>query len=305
MKIVWLGREKDTVANTWLNDVYVAMVQGLEKHGEKVIRLKAKRDPLKLFKTSTRRGLGPDCDHLDLIIITGHQGWRHEVLNIGKWLRPWCNISSNYLVVEPCAWLWPNGSGYGFYNDRKKNISIGYNGLNGEADFMNLNSNDERRETVPPIKPWKSEEEGDYALIIRQLSEDASLVSKTEPPVDINTWTNEQEEKYLSLGYKVKIRPHPLEKPSWLRRKTGCPLPPLEEDLAKAKIVVTCSSSTGVISVLEGIPTVATYPVSMVYSLCKESRTPDRAQWIKDLSYCQWSLQEVANGNAWEHLKRK
>jgi hypothetical protein len=288
MKIVWLGTEKDMIANTWENNVYNATIKGFNKHGETVIRKKAKREPTKKI---LQEGFEEELNEkpFDLIIMRSHKGYSRSIVGPGGWgpFDKWCNTSTHYLVVEA-----------GYYNNRRENVSMGYNGLNGEADFVNSNSDGKRWKHDRLIKPWRSEAEGEYVLIIKQTPHDATLVSKTEPPIDMDTWVNEQKEKYLSLGYKVKIRPHPLTK--WTNN-----LPTLEEDFATAKIVVTCSSNTGVLSVLEGIPTVATYPVSMVYNLCKESKTPNRSQWIKDLSYCQWSLQEIANGDAWKHLKKK
>jgi len=288
MKIVWLGTERDMIANTWENNVYNATIKGFNKHGETVIRKKAKREPTeKILQEGFEEELNEKP--FDLIIMRSHKGYSRSIVGPGGWgqFDKWCNTSTHYLVVEA-----------GYYNNRRENVSMGYNGLNGEADFVNSNSDGKRWKHNRLIKPWRSEAEGEYVLIIKQTPHDASLVSKTEPPIDMDTWVNEQKEKYLSLGYKVKIRPHPLTK--WTNN-----LPTLEEDFATAKIVVTCSSNTGVLSVLEGIPTVATYPVSMVYNLCKESKTPDRSQWIKDLSYCQWTLQEIANGDAWKHLKKK
>jgi hypothetical protein len=289
MKIVWLGKHKDTIPGTWYNDVYNAIVEGFNTHGETVIQKKAKREPTKKI---LQEGFEEELNEkpFDLIIMRSHKGYSRSIVGPGGWgpFDKWCNTSTHYLVVEA-----------GYYNNRRENVSMGYNGLNGEADFVNSNSDGKRWKHDRLIKPWRSEAEGEYVLIIKQTPHDATLVSKTEPPVDINTWVNKQKEKYLSLGYKVKIRPHPdtVKKPH--------NLPTLEEDFAKAKIVVTCSSNVGVLSVLQGIPTVATYPVSMVYNLCRGSKTPAREQWLKNLSYCQWSLQEISNGSAWEHLKKK
>jgi hypothetical protein len=33
--------------------------------------------------------------------------------------------------------------------------------------------------------------------------------------------------------------------------------------------------------------------------------TPNRDQWLYDLAYKQWTLEEIAAGEAWEHLKKR
>ena len=192
--------------------------------------------------------------------------------------------SKDYLVIER-----------GYYNDRFKHYSVGYNGLNGEADFVNFNSDNKRWKHDHLIQPWQDNKDG-YVLIIGQTPGDASLNSKALPKVKIDIWISEQKEKYEAMGHRAKVRNHPNVCP---------PTRSLQEDFAGAKLVVTCSSNTGVESVMAGIPTVADYPCSMVYKLCRDTATPNREQWLQDLAYCQWDIHEIRSGEAWEHLRRK
>jgi len=208
----------------------------------------------------------------DLVVQWGHR-------NI-----PRSDACNNYLIIE-----------HGYYNNRLwGTYSIGFNGLNGEANFVNQESDGNRWAEEDMIKPWITRDNG-YVLVIGQTPEDATLFSKTLDPVDIDLWVQETKQQYEAMGHDVRIRFHPNVVP---------PERTLQQEFDEAKLVVTCSSNTGVEAVMAGIPTVATYPTSMVYKLCKHTTTPDREQWCKNLSYCQWTEEEIRRGDAWEHLKR-
>ena len=61
---------------------------------------------------------------------------------------------------------------------------------------------------------------------------------------------------------------------------------------------------------INGIPVVAMDPGSMAWGVARHDVTmdfymPDRRQWLYDLAYKQWTIEEVENGNAWEHLKQR
>ena len=187
-------------------------------------------------------------------------------------------------------------SGYGYFHWttdtlKYRTYALCYNGMNGEASFIRPEYSNEKQSTAYPIKPWRSEDKGEYVLICQQRSGDCTLKSKNIKAINISKWTEDQVQKYKNLGYKTRIRPRRNQERS------------IEEDFKYAKFVVTCSSNSGVLSVLEGVPTVATYPMSMVYDICKNTKTPDRTQWLKDLSYCHWTLEEITNGEPWSFLK--
>jgi len=200
----------------------------------------------------------------------------------------------------------------GFTGDRCDTMfSVGWNGLNGEANHLKEYADNKRLHHIENlIKPWRTESEGIYTLIIGQMPMDTSLTSvdygsKTEyntqeltkEDIDFNDWIRKQVKHYEEIGV-VQFRPHPgsthYEWP-WT----------LEEQLNKASRVVTYSSTVGVESVLAGIPTVATHSVSMVYNLLKESTTPDRTEWFNELTYSQWTLEEIEKGETWNHLRKR
>jgi len=282
-------------------EFYNTISPGFEKHGDKLILC----DVTKFKKYNNHQRLEKilkEYKKTDLLI--GPAIYKKLIKPWDPHLREiWLKTNINYINIE-----------LGYLGNRQKNLSLGYNGINGEACFLNKNSPDDRWEkfqkeqrrvvslknhrTHPygplgySIAPWKKEQHGDEVLIIEQQPGDCSLTSQYTTKIDMAEWSLKQKEKYINLGYKVRVRP---------RIKPGRSL---IEDFYHAKFVVTCSSNCGVLAVLAGIPTIAEYPISMVYDICKETKTPNREQWIKDLLYCQWSIEEIKNGDAWDHLRK-
>ena len=282
-------------------ELYKHIRSGFKKHGDNLILCDVKK--FKQYCDSQRlEKILEEHKNIDLLIGPAIykkliKPWRPDLREI------WLKTNLNYINIE-----------LGYLGNRQTNLSLGYNGINGEAVFLNKNSRDDRwkkfqkeqrrvvslrtHRTHPygpygyGIAPWKKEEHGEEVLIIEQQPGDCSLASQYTTKIDIAAWSLEQKEKYENLGYKVRVRP---------RIKPGRSL---IEDFQHAKFAVTCSSNCGVLTMLAGIPTIAEYPISMVYDICKETKTPDREQWIKNLLYCQWSLKEIKNGLAWDHLKR-
>lgn len=83
----------------------------------------------------------------------------------------------------------------------------------------------------------------------------------------------------------------------------------LEVALREASCVVTHHSNIGCDAVLEGIPVLskcgavsALVPYDLKH-LEKLECPVDREQWCYNLAYCQWTLNELADGSCWNHFK--
>lgn len=86
---------------------------------------------------------------------------------------------------------------------------------------------------------------------------------------------------------------------------------PLEEDLANCHAVVTHHSNVAVDALIAGIP--AYCEAGVAAPLCgfdiANIDTPViaplevRRQWLQDLAYTQWSIDELAGGDCWRHLQ--
>ena len=169
------------------------------------------------------------------------------------------------------------------YIDRFEYSSFGLNGLNGVADFNTENVPFDR------AKQWehllKPEHGGDYTLIVGQCPGDASIYG-----LDVVKWA---ETVAKTIDGPVFYRPHP-------KQPTTPDIPTLsgglEAALNGAGRVITYTSNVGVDARLNGCNVEAHHPGSMIYNKV------DRRGWLRKLAYCQWNLNEIASGEAWEHL---
>lgn len=238
------------------------MVAGLKKHGVDV----------------QVQDLNTHVD-VDLAIFWGHR--RQDIITRQK------QIGGDYLVMER-----------GYFRDRFKYTSVGFNGLNGRADFKNRDCPSDRwdRHGVE-IKDWN---DGEVVLLVGQVNGDASLAG-----ANIESWYRVVAEEAKALG-SVVFRPHPKGSPN---KFPDCEVSTLslEQDLARAKCVITYNSNTGVDAILNGVPVIAMDKGSMAWDVAGHEIVPppqpDRTQWAYNLAYCQWTEEEIRNGDAWEHLK--
>lgn len=197
----------------------------------------------------------------------------------------------------------------GYVGDRKAWTSVGYDGLNGRADFMNEDCGPSRWNNLfaQHMQPWRRK--AGYALLVGQVPGDASIRG-----VDIAGWYASAARTLRARGFDVVFRPHPLD-PRPLRQlqcaQVSDPMKrSLEKDLAGASRVVTWNSNTAVDAVLAGIPTIACDAGSMAWPIAGhdvlyDPPMPERGReiWARNIAYTQWSLEEITNGDAWDHLK--
>lgn len=213
-------------------------------------------------------------------------GWR-----IGRQLRA---AGHDVLVMER-----------GYLGDRFAWTSLGWNGLNGRARF-NPKDDPERfaANFGGTMNPWKSD--GDYVLLIGQVPGDASLGG-----MDLSRWyTNTARVAGLAYGKPVRFRPHPMAIKRGVRQRVdNAPTleGTLEEALAGAAVCVTFNSNTAVDAVMAGVPTVALDAGTMAFEVTArnigEVYTPSRDRWATRLAWCQWTMDEIASGAAWESVQ--
>jgi hypothetical protein len=184
--------------------------------------------------------------------------------------------------------------------------SAGYDGLNGYADFCNQESPADRWERLygdNTLQPWRGHS-GNYVLVMGQVLGDASLQN-----VDICEWYAETSRLLIEAGLKVGFRPHPnwphFDPLPGVEHITGT----LDEALAQAKWVVTWNSNSAVDAVVRGIPAVTCDRGSMAWDVTGHDPVepppmPDRRPWVHRMAYTQWTMQEIAVGDMWAHLRQ-
>lgn len=215
----------------------------------------------------------------------------------------------NFLLME-ASYLEPRLDRNGFI----ASISLGYNGLNGNADFLNKGKDSHRWDTKfndGRLKEWKKE--GEYILLTGQVPGDRSLKN-----LDDDNLIKGFAPNYRYIIKKIRevtdlpivFKPHPMS--SWSDMGLPCRVSeePLSALLEHALAVVTINSNSGVDSMVRGVPVLALDKGSMCWDICMKEffelhniHYPDRQQWLNELSWCQWFFEEISSGDAWEHLK--
>lgn len=216
------------------------------------------------------------------------------------------------------CWGWRHGSRFraggadvlimerGYVGDRFAWTSLGWNGLNGRADFRLPAAVDPsrwERNFAGLLKPWQCG--GDCIVIMGQVSGDQSIEG-----VNIDRWVVDTYETLKrQTDRPVVFRPHPV---AVERGHKSPPVPQikgtLDEVLRRAAAVVTFNSNSGVDAVLAGVPTIAMDEGSMAWPVTTHEMTAQpvhrvRDEWAARLAWCQWRLEELKSGEAWEHLK--
>ncbi len=254
-------------ARPWLD----ALVAGFLRHG---IKPEIKRGdwPRRMKPIDTDYCQYLDCD----VAVHWGIGRYYDVMGIQK------ERGGRSLVVER-----------GYVGDRFAYASLGFDGLNGRADF-NLDrvplTATRWRDLFACEQPWRDDDLGSV-LVIGQMPGDQAVAN-----VDLPGFYKAATEAFPSDD--VVLREHPGLKPS---------VGPISEALAGARLVVTMNSNSAVDAVLAGVPAISMDRGSMAWDVTTHSFEaepirPVREDWMRRLAYCQWSLEEIASGEAWEHL---
>lgn len=184
-----------------------------------------------------------------------------------------------------------------YLGDRFYYTSIGWNGLNGHADFCIKGDESVKGEWNP--KPWH---DGEYIVIMGQVNGDASLKGKNLT-LDYEQWAREAEKEY---NIPVYFRPHPNTE----RCNFKPNIPHIKGDLDKVldncHLVLCYNSNSSVDAVMAGVPCITFDKGSMAYevtshSICNRIK-PDRGKWIARVSNCQWTPEEIKDGDYIERM---
>ena len=191
------------------------------------------------------------------------------------------------LILE-CGYI--NGDSGSYHERRLARVSTSWNKLHGEALKAPERPDDRWVALGIDLPVWR--DLGAYTLILGQVQGDATVPRNYAAILAGIT-------KAAGDTYgPVRVRPHPL-----IQKPTRT----LEEDLSYAARAVTWTSNSAVDAVLAGVPTIAfnwgcmAWPVTS-HALCEPHYVGNRLPWCYDLSYRQWTHDELRTGHAWEHL---
>lgn len=219
----------------------------------------------------------------DLAVVWGHR--QHQIMAGQR------EVGARYLVMER-----------GYFGDRFKFYSLGYDGLNGRADFCNASMPGDRwHKHGADLPVWKTG--GQFVLVMGQVLGDAALAH-----VNYRAWQEKAVVDAAKYGLPVYFRrhPHPRARADGTHLRVPISKATLEEDLARAAVVITLNSNSGVDAALAGVPVVTGDIGAMARDVSAHKvgdlARPCRRQWTHNLAYAQWLLDEIRSGEAWDHI---
>jgi len=193
---------------------------------------------------------------------------------------------------------------------REHYFMVGWDGLNGRADYANANSPGDRwAELNIEVRPWRTS--GEHIVLSGQVPWDASVQH-----TDHIRWCQDTAKTLERLTQRpVVFRPHPCQPSAidmsstqvrYSRAQT------LQEDLQNAWALITFNSNSGVEGAIQGCPVFAFDPGSMASDIAnrllkhiEQPQMPDRTQWLHNLAYTQWTTAEMEQGLAWSHIRKE
>ena len=200
---------------------------------------------------------------------------------------------------------------------------VGVNGfLNDDGTFNNKNMPGDRWKKISSelnidFSGFRTNNKDNHILLALQIPGDAALkgTNITKWAYASAHWIRAITNRKIIVRYPQLPRQYDSE---YLKKLKSIPniafqkgtKENLETTLAKVSCTVTYTSGLAVDSILAGTPTIAMHPANFAYSISSnhlwEINNPKLGsvrQWLYDLSYCQWHVDEIEAGLSWQHLE--
>jgi hypothetical protein len=218
----------------------------------------------------------------------------------------------------------------GFLPVGEPHHSIGFDGIKGAARFHNENSPPDRK-NLRKIKlhPW-TDTEG-HILIICQTFRGAGLRHMkweeardyfldlpkrirqyTDRPIIFRLHPNQgRESNSLDQANKNSITDNiPDVKFVTGKRSNSKHTKGIEHHFPKTYCTITRTSAGCLDGILKGIPSISEDECNIANPVCDRDLSnienilkPDRDQWVNDLCYAEWSVEDMKKGRCWKHLR--
>tara|TARA_Y100000816_G_C26080238_1_gene569258 strand:- start:669 stop:1652 length:984 start_codon:yes stop_codon:yes gene_type:complete len=202
-----------------------------------------------------------------------------------------------------------------------------------DGNFLSDNSPSDRWEMLKKkfnvrYEPWRKSNQQDPILFVLQPSDNWSMNE-----LDPIAWFKSVYEKLRpATDRKFLVRPHPNHVDAIAKRQHEFPEDcelligkkhfigdekkfyrfHFQEAITNCHAVVTHNSTASVDSCVRGIPTFVTSDLALCYPVANTNlndiespKYPDRTQWLNDLGYKMWSIQEIKDGTVYKRFKTK
>lgn len=182
----------------------------------------------------------------------------------------------------------------GYVGDRFEWTSLGWDGLNGRARFPMVDDPARwEKHFAHLMRPTRTID--GYALILGQVEGDAAVQD-----VNLPQFYRFAADRARKSGMEPVFRPHPdSARRRGVRTMEGARLleGTLSEALEGASIAVAFNSNSLTDAVLAGVPVAPGDEGAMAWP----SLACDRETWARRLAWCQWTMEEIADGTALDY----
>jgi len=150
------------------------------------------------------------------------------------------------------------------------------------------------------VKPWN--ESGNEILVVG-----SSRKSSQQHGFEYMEWERNAVEALKDSGRPIVYRPKPNDLEKQPIEGAGYDQRPLDEALASAYAVVTHHSNVAVQALAAGVPVHCVTGAAAAFScpLGEFTRQDGREQFLADVAWLQWTLDEMRSGQYWAHLKER
>lgn len=198
-----------------------------------------------------------------------------------------------------------------------------------DGNFLNANSPNDRWQTIESMletksQPWRSQ--GKHILLCTQPKDNWSMARTGTDPYQ---WVDQIVAQLKGKTDRpIKLRPHPnhaIKTAQDMKARHpqiqvtsvelgGGPTKDYRftflEELKNCWCVITHNSTAAVDAATYGIPVIMTSDLCLAwdvgtndFSKIENPPTPDRTQWLNDLAYANWTLEEVRSGLVWKRFR--
>ena len=250
----------------------------------------------------------------DYVICENHERPEADVVVMWSWLlgmygrdaiyKHYKCTHTKFLIIEVGAL------------QRNTSWKLAINGINRDANFGNQSVDDKRLSQFNlQTKPWQ--DGGDHIIICGQ--NENSLAWDQGNTIDWATTVIEWIRSYTDRP--IWFRPHPRFPVSFAENKSnnvhvsvpkkvqGYDEVDFNSALKNAYAVVNYNSNPAIESVLAGVPVYVAesslcYPVGKAISTnLDRPAKPDRSEWLEQISYTEWFVEEIKQGMPWKRLR--
>lgn len=153
------------------------------------------------------------------------------------------------------------------------------------------------------VKPWRK---GGKEIVIAGCSPKSSF----EHGFEYTQWERMAIRQLGKIGLPLMYRPKPTDRSAGPIAGVGYDTRPIEESLGSAAAWVTHHSNSAVDALVAGVPVHCVTGAASVMSMPLDkilapTKPEGREQFLADVAWLQWTLDEMRSGACWAHLKER